>query len=272
MFLTESHRSIQPIISTCTESLDLVHSWEVNRICTDHSLECEPIDQVVHELDFANVNMVVDYLSINPDAIHVSVNVRMGILSQDYFGLLLNRIKAMPATARSKLTIEIVEHGAFASPTYSKDMAIARGVLLDLHRIGVQIALDDYGYGHNSPGLLPWNVWTEIKVGGGIVSAAGGGDRASIRVLESTVQLIHDLGAKATLEYIENEQALALALRVKADFVQGYYVGRPRVVDMNDLLSGRFDGRYECDRMEPECMKTKENHKLPMELSLNEPE
>lgn len=272
MFFTESYRSIQPIISTRTESLDLVHSWEVNRICTNHSLECEPIDKIVHELDFANVNAVVDYLSINPDAIHVSINVRMGILSQDYFGLLVDRIKLMTHEARSKLTIEIVEHGSFASPSYHREMTIAREVLIDLHRAGVQLALDDYGSGHNSPGLLPWNVWTEIKVDGGIVSNAGAGDRSSIRVLESTVQLIHDLGAKATLERVENENDLNLALRIKADFVQGYYVGRPRIVDMNDLMTGCFDGKYECDRMEPECMKTKENCKPPMELLLNEPE
>ncbi|MGI9147391.1 MAG: EAL domain-containing protein [Chloroflexota bacterium] len=122
--------------------------------------------------------------------------------------------------AAERLTLEVTETALLADPDRAVDL------LRQLRKLGVRIALDDYGVGL-SP-LAQLKVWPldEIKPDASLVRGmlAGAGDRAIVR---ATIDVAHALGLDVVAEGVENEPTLRLLEQMGADRAQGFFIARP---------------------------------------------
>jgi EAL domain-containing protein (putative c-di-GMP-specific phosphodiesterase class I) len=118
-----------------------------------------------------------------------------------------------------RIVVEILE--AREETTASLAQAVAR-----LRACGVLIALDDFGAGLTNLGRV-WDLRPDVvKLDRELICKAAGSYRNARSLLRLT-DLLHDIGTFVVVEGIENEEQAQLAVDCDADFVQGYYFGRP---------------------------------------------
>lgn len=119
----------------------------------------------------------------------------------------------------SSIVIEVLE-----SPLFEEDRVYP--ALEQLRELGCLIALDDFGAGHSNFerifDLRPHLVKLDRRV---LLRAKA--DAKARRILQRMVSLIQECGSLVLMEGIETQAGAHVALTCDADFVQGYYFGRP---------------------------------------------
>ncbi len=130
---------------------------------------------------------------------------------------LLSKWSVEPA----QLELEITES------TIMTDPPRARAVLARLSKLGVRLAVDDFGSGHSSLGhlrKLPINV---LKIDKSFIQkmTRDTGDAAIVR---SAIDLGHNLGLEVVAEGVESEEARRRLEALGCDTVQGNHLGRPQ--------------------------------------------
>ena len=121
-----------------------------------------------------------------------------------------------------------------------EDPEAAQAVLRRLKRLGVRIAIDDFGVGHSSLSKLKYLLVDVIKIDKSFVD--GITEREDDRaIIAAVISLAHELGAVAIAEGVE-ESAQAEALRaLDCHVAQGYFFAKPmpayRRLSHSDILS-----------------------------------
>jgi EAL domain-containing protein (putative c-di-GMP-specific phosphodiesterase class I) len=136
----------------------------------------------------------------------------------------------------SHLELEITENTVLADP------ARARSVLLALSRLGVRLAIDDFGSGNSSLGYLkrlPINV---LKIDKSFVIQMQASDDDAV-IVRSTIDLGHNLGLKVIAEGVETIATWGQLRKLGCDVAQGYYLSRPvPPAEIPRLISGEHAG------------------------------
>lgn len=153
-------------------------------------------------------------------ALDVAVNLSMRDLhSADLPGTVANLLDAHGLKPDS-LIVEITESSLMADP--QRALAISAA----LRRMGVRLAIDDYGTGYSSLAYLKQLAVHELKIDQAFVrNLATSADDAAI--VRSTIGLAHDLGLVVVAEGVEDQRACKLLTADGCDVVQGYYISRP---------------------------------------------
>jgi diguanylate cyclase (GGDEF)-like protein len=133
----------------------------------------------------------------------------------------------------SRITLEMTEGYFIQHPDRAKTSIRA------LRRLGVTIALDDFGAGFSSVGYLRQFGFDRMKIDKSLVDALSHGPRA-VDMLQATVALARSLDIPVTAEGVETD-AQAIQLRLAGcDELQGYLFGRPMSAEEVD---GLYDQR-----------------------------
>jgi EAL domain-containing protein (putative c-di-GMP-specific phosphodiesterase class I) len=116
-------------------------------------------------------------------------------------------------------------------------------VLRRIRALGVTTAIDDFGTGYSSMAYLKILPIDEIKVDRSFVRDMAT-DRSNHVLVESTVDLGHNLGLNVVAEGVEDD-ATAMALdKLGCDTVQGYHFARPlTAADFDAFLTDRLAER-----------------------------
>lgn len=118
----------------------------------------------------------------------------------------------------SALCIEVTESTLIA------DLARATPILDELRRLGVRIAVDDFGTGHSALsylGQLPLDV---LKIDRSFVAELGNGTPDVIDIL---IELAHRLDLRVVAEGVEQMGQLARLTDLGCDMAQGFLIARP---------------------------------------------
>ncbi len=102
-------------------------------------------------------------------------------------------------------------------------------VLRALRRIGVRVAVDDFGSGYSSLGQLRRLPVNLLKIDRDFLADAGSPEAASF--LRAIVELSRGLGLGVVTEGVENEQQLSLAREVHCGLGQGWLWARAMPLD-----------------------------------------
>ncbi len=119
------------------------------------------------------------------------------------------------------LIIEVTE-GAMMMQV-ERSLATLRG----LRRLGVRIALDDFGAGHSSFSCLNLVEVDEVKLDRSFVSGAARRHNGAA-MLRSFIDLGHNLGLVVTAGGVEDANTLRLLSALGCDRAQGNHIGSPR--------------------------------------------
>lgn len=104
-------------------------------------------------------------------------------------------------------------------------------VVEKLRRLGVQIAIDDFGSGYANYAHILKIRPDYLKIDGSLIQNILTDEESKILV-KSIVNFAQELGITTVAEYVENEEIFELLKAYGVDEFQGYYFGRP-----TDLLN-----------------------------------
>eukprot|EP01035_Chromulina_nebulosa_P069582 gene69582-biopygen43131 len=150
----------------------------------------------------------------------IAVNISPLQLKNPYFVSQVEAILLRRQFDPAKLTLEVTEGALISNPEQTKRTFEA------LRRLGVQIALDDFGCGYASIGALREFGFDRMKIDRSLVLALDHDDSGGA-VLQATVALAKALHLPVTAEGIETEEQATAARLSGCDKLQGFLFSRP---------------------------------------------
>jgi EAL domain-containing protein (putative c-di-GMP-specific phosphodiesterase class I) len=120
----------------------------------------------------------------------------------------------------ARLQVEVTETALLA------DFSCARANLSELKKAGATIVLDDFGAGYASIGYLRELSFDQIKLDGGLVTAAQHSADGK-RLLRAVIGLCECLGVSTVAEHVESSELLALVMKLGCTAGQGFWLERP---------------------------------------------
>lgn len=100
-----------------------------------------------------------------------------------------------------------------------------------LRRLGVRLAIDDFGTAYSSLSVLRGLSVDEIKIDNSFVLSLTS-DESSAAIARATIQLAHNLGLAVVAEGVEDQRTWDLLAAMGCDAAQGYHVSRSMPPDV----------------------------------------
>jgi len=151
-------------------------------------------------------------------ALAVSVNLSARIFSLPELPLLLRDILAKTGLDPKWLKLEITESAAMTNPEK------ALSIITSFCEMGMTISIDDFGTGYSSLSYLTRLPVDELKIDRSFLLNM---DENSLVVVETVIELAHNLDFYVVAEGIEDLETLDMLIEKGCDAVQGYYLRRP---------------------------------------------
>ena len=151
--------------------------------------------------------------------VDVSVNVSGRQLEDAQFADSVEAVLEATGLAASALSMEITES------VIVTEGSIGHEALADLQRLGVRIAIDDFGIGYSSLSYLARLPVHALKVDRTFIAGLGTAQDGSI--VTAMVDLAHKLGLEVVAEGVETEIELEQLRQADCDEAQGFLLGRP---------------------------------------------
>ncbi|MEE9412611.1 MAG: EAL domain-containing protein [Methylococcales bacterium] len=189
------------------------------------------IDKRVLELAF---NIQSEFIQNKLDII-LSVNLSGEMISNsDAFNTVNTLLKKYDLSA-SKFIFEVTESQAVTN------LFAAQNFMRQIHDIGGQFALDDFGVGFSSLSYLKQLPVQYLKIDGGFVKNldVDHEDKLFVQAINSVGR---GMGLKTIAEFVENEQIYEALRYIGVDYAQGYAIGRPMAIpEFHKLVSNQID-------------------------------
>ncbi len=96
----------------------------------------------------------------------------------------------------------------------------------DLHKANFPVAIDDFGAGYSSLGMLKSFRVDTLKLDKSFLTD-NKGDGKGEKVIEGIISLAHSIDMKLVAEGVEDKEQLDFLKSINCDAVQGYYFSRP---------------------------------------------
>jgi predicted signal transduction protein with EAL and GGDEF domain len=129
----------------------------------------------------------------------------------------------------SRLMLEITEGVLIDNP----EEMVKR--IADLHKLGVRIALDDFGSGYSNLGYLQRFPLDKLKIDRSFVTALGKSANGGV-IIQAIVALGRALGLSVLVEGVETEQQRVLLRLAGCDEMQGFLFAKPAPAKAIDRL------------------------------------
>ncbi|HEX2586468.1 MAG TPA: EAL domain-containing protein [Steroidobacteraceae bacterium] len=152
-------------------------------------------------------------------AARIAVNVSPRQLMDERFvgrvDVLLREFRLPPDCIEIELTENVLQTGP-----------ATLAALLRLRKLGIAIALDDFGSGYSSLASLEELPLTRIKLDRSLIASIDSNER-SWAIARAIIGLCHGLGIQLTAEGIERTEQFAMLASCKAMHLQGYLFSKP---------------------------------------------
>jgi diguanylate cyclase (GGDEF)-like protein len=173
----------------------------------------------------------------------VAVNLAAGDLLDPELPRDVARMLAARDVPPTCLTLEVTEDSLLAGTGGAGGGSESAADTLDqLTRLGIRIALDDYGTGWSSLAHLRKLPVAELKIDRSFVSGMAA-DEDDAAIVRTTLDLARSLRLRVVAEGVEDEETWARLAELGADAIQGFVLSRPLPAPQLDAwLAARRDG------------------------------
>jgi EAL domain-containing protein (putative c-di-GMP-specific phosphodiesterase class I) len=158
----------------------------------------------------------------------VNVNLTVSNVIDDALPEQIGKLLATCGIPPAALGLEVTETAIVNDPEKAAVMLEA------LHRMGVRIAIDDYGTGYSSLAVLRDLPISELKVDRSFVVGLRKRPRDEA-IVRSTIRLAHELQVKVIAEGVEDHKTVSELVALECDMAQGYYFSLP--LSLPDLVA-----------------------------------
>lgn len=175
-------------------------------------------------LDRWVVKHIFQWMRENQDALEslgvVAVNLSGQSVGDPEFHAFIDGLVKDAGFDVRKLCFEITETAAVTN------LVQATAFTQEMSRLGVQIALDDFGAGASSFGYLRTLATNYLKIDGRFVRDMLGDalSRVTVRCFHEAARVV---GVKSIAEWVENQETLDAVNNIGVDFAQGFLMHRP---------------------------------------------
>ena len=150
----------------------------------------------------------------------ISVNVsRLHLLDPDFvndYGALISKYRVPPEL----LELEITEH----MPMATEDFLVE--VFNNIAKLGVSLAIDDFGSGYSSLNILHTMPFDTLKIDQLFFRDKTSSERGR-RIIETVVLMAQKLDMMVVAEGVETKEEVAFLKAIGCNWVQGYYFAKP---------------------------------------------
>jgi diguanylate cyclase (GGDEF)-like protein len=180
----------------------------------------EKLGLIIH-LDQRVLELALDRMSREPN-LRVSINVSAATLRDPEWIDRFTQTLAVNPGAAERLIVEVIETIAIA------DVEATIRLLARMKRLGVKVAMDDFGSGHTSFKNLRSLGVDIVKIDGAFVQniARSADDRFFVRTL---IDLARHLGIETVAEWVEDAEAMRLLTSWGVDYMQGHFFGQAEI-------------------------------------------
>jgi diguanylate cyclase (GGDEF)-like protein len=200
---------------------------EFGFIQPDKIIDLAEYSGIIHQLTFWILKQAIAECSLwhkNKHSITLSVNLSVQDLNNQLLYQQVNQLLEQYHLDASYLTLEITESGMMENPAHSIE------TLNKLKTMGLNLSVDDFGTGFSSLKYLKQLPVDELKIDKSFVMDMANNENDRV-IVQSTINLGHNLGLEIVAEGIEDESALAIISRLGCDRAQGYYFEKPLSAD-----------------------------------------
>ncbi len=156
-----------------------------------------------------------------PENVRLAINLSAEQLHDSELVTTLMSALSHSGLAPHRLELEITE------AVFLRQEAATAAVLDRVLKLGVGVALADFGIGHSSLGYLHAARFSTIKIDRSFVRGAVDNAAASIGIIRAVVAMADSLGMKTTAEGAETNEEYSLVRKLGCRQVQGYLFGHP---------------------------------------------
>ncbi|OAN13116.1 hypothetical protein A3K86_15745 [Photobacterium jeanii] len=189
--------------------------FTANDLPINDKINIDRLARVIHLRNFACFfDAGALFLNMSPDALIDNFNNKSGPK------LLFPRVKSLGLDCNN-IYFELLEHHCEA-----KDDLFT--VIKQMRDKGVKLALDDYGSQASSESRAKSVLPDIIKMDKSLLQEYIAGDT---KRLTDAMALAKSIGARVLLEGVEDQLAYITAIELGADYLQGYYFGRPKLLN-----------------------------------------
>lgn len=166
-------------------------------------------------------------------AFYMAVNLSAVNLRQPQIVANIQQILAEFAVPANLLVLEITESAVMLDPDH------AQKILHALRKLGIQLAVDDFGIGHASLAYLKTLPVHKLKVDKSFVMDLD--DDGNAAIVLSVIEMAHRLNLNVTAEGVEDQNALDQLKLFNCDTAQGYFICRPVSSDAIDAWLSQLE-------------------------------
>jgi EAL domain-containing protein (putative c-di-GMP-specific phosphodiesterase class I) len=153
-----------------------------------------------------------------PGSIAINMSAKL-LHSREVVGLVSRAMNIWGAEPGS-LVLEVTESAMMSDPE------AALHTLFALHEMGITLSIDDFGTGYSSLAYLKELPVGELKIDKSFIQHMAE-DQQDRKIVQSIIDLAHNLEMRVVAEGIENQQTLDMLIGMGCDYGQGFYIGRP---------------------------------------------
>lgn len=158
----------------------------------------------------------------------ININLSGVSLNNDDFNESFIELLSKHEPLLKRICVEITEGVALA------DMERTRQFMSRLQKMGVRIALDDFGAGYTSFQYLRELPADAIKIDGALICDMLKKE-TNVAIVRTIVKLANNLGMVTIAEWVEDTDTLKALADLGVDYVQGFGIAKP--CSPNDILS-----------------------------------
>lgn len=158
----------------------------------------------------------------------ININLSGVSLNNDDFNESFIELLSKHEPLLKRICVEITEGVALA------DMERTRQFMSRLQKMGVRIALDDFGAGYTSFQYLRELPADAIKIDGALICDMLKKE-TNVAIVRTIVKLANNLGMVTIAEWVEDTETLKALADLGVDYVQGFGIAKP--CSPNDILS-----------------------------------
>lgn len=168
----------------------------------------------------------LDLLRANGCQAGISINISSSsLLEPDFLNQLQNLIQEHKASP-SDLMLEITDSG-FSGNGHD---GVIRQMLLDLSKLGIQLAMDNFGSSHHTLAEIRDLPLNEVLISREFIQRMSE-HREDATIVRSTVEMCHQLGFSTVATGVEDAATIKALLQAGCGSAQGYHICRPLPAD-----------------------------------------
>jgi EAL domain-containing protein (putative c-di-GMP-specific phosphodiesterase class I) len=119
---------------------------------------------------------------------------------------------------------------------FIEDFSIIIDFIETVREYGCKIAIDDFGSGYSNMENILKLKPEFIKIDGSLIKNIDTSEESRI-IVKNVVNIAKDLDAKTIAEYIHSKSVYDIVISLDVDFLQGFYLGKPKAFNEKVVLA-----------------------------------